>query len=155
MSVSFPTVNGKAFSFASVTLRANGIPFRAVKGVDYSSALERQKLYGTDRQAFGRTGGQYKGEASLEIWREQYGDFIESLGDGFMEVEFDVEVQFQEDGQDMQEAFLPSVCIAKGSTSMTNSADGLSVKIELDVLLPIIENGLSPIATAPLFSITV
>jgi hypothetical protein len=38
---------------------------------------------------------------------------------------------------------------------MTNSTDGLSVKIELDVIMPIIENGVSPIASAPIFALSI
>lgn len=149
MPLDFPVVNGEAYSFASVTLLIGGSPFRAVKSIDYSNAVERQHVTGTGQLPFGRTAGMYKGDMSVEIWREQLPDFLELLGDGYMQVEFDVEVQFQARGQEMQEVYAQGVALNKDSASMTNSADGLAIKLELDVLRPIRINGLYPVVETP------
>lgn len=141
--LSFPLVNGESYNFSSITVNVDGTPFRAIKGVDWRESLKPSKVRGTNPVAVGRTTGQYEAEASIDIWIESIPDFLELLGDGYGRTVFDVDIEFDGGSGDMENVFIPSVRVSEGAASFSNNPDGLSVKVSLDVLLPIKTNGLT------------
>jgi len=142
--VDFPIVNGNRYSYVSLTAYANGTPYRGIKSLSYKDNLDPAGVYGASVQMSGATRGQYKAEADVEMYLEEWHDFRDALGDGFMEVQWPLDAQYEEAGRGVHSVQLPAVRISGVDDSHSEGTDGLTVKLKLFVLLPILRDGLAP-----------
>jgi hypothetical protein len=88
----YPQYNGKALDFASIELTANNRIWSAFTNISYSQPKEEGVLYGTWSEPLARTRGRLKmGEGELK-WSaiDEAQEFIDSLGDGYLEQEFEI-----------------------------------------------------------------
>jgi len=129
----FPLVNGNRYAWSSVRIQANGQRYVGVKGVNYSQEVAPGEVYGTHAQKIGRTRGEVKPEASIELYKEEFDALINDLGDGFYEVEFEVVVSFDESGRVITDQ-IHSCRIKKPDSGHSQGPDALTVKVDLDVM---------------------
>ena len=149
MGISYPLVNGNRFSFASIELSmAAGGRFIGFTAINYSDNLERGEVRGAHPMILGRTREDYKAEADAELFKSEAQLFLEYLGEGYMEKEFDVVVCYQE----FDTASIPlvvdilkSCSIKKIEDAHTQGTEGLKMKLELNPLY-ILRNGKTPIS---------
>lgn len=130
----YPLINGNLFSFASVELTVDGRVFRGVKSVDYSQNLEPGEVRGTHAELLGRTRGDLKPSASMELFLEEANELLERLGNGFMERSFSGVVAYEEPGSGKIRTDELVGCRIKGtSDSHSQGTDGLTRKFDLSL----------------------
>jgi len=140
----YPLVNGVMYDFSSITAMLGATPYGGFKSISYKDSLEGELQYGTFAQAVGVTRGQYKPEASLEVYLADWYALIAALGDGFGVKTFPITVLYDENGTSHVDV-LPSVRIKGNAKDYKPGADGLSVKVDLIVIAPIEYDGLTMI----------
>lgn len=149
----YPNIRGKRMSFASVSLSMNGqVPTVAFKDISYDDTLSPVKVMGTSPIPLGRTEGTYEANASVEIYREEFDDFMKTLGAlangaGFKETSFDIVITYSENGTDVITDTLVGCRIESNPSKATQGADPLTVPVKLNVLY-ILWNGRNSVDTA-------
>jgi hypothetical protein len=145
MAIDYPGVNGNRYSWASVEiLLPKGKRFRGIKALSAKDNLEPGEIRGTAAQLLGRTRGDYKAEASIELWKREADELIAAFGDGFLEYEFDITANFADRNQPISTIKVLGCRIKGKDESYSMSTEGLAVKFDLSVM-GILTNGLRPI----------
>jgi hypothetical protein len=142
-----PLINGNRYDFSSIEAKLDGRSYLGFKSINYSHSLEPGEVFGTDAQKMGRTRGQYKPEASFEMYKEEYALLLAGLGDGYMERAFMIVVNYEE--RDL----IPRVVtdrivgfrIKKAENAHSPGNEPLTVKVEGSVMY-ILEDGNAPLA---------
>lgn len=141
----FPLVNGNRFSWASIVLNANGTEITGITEISYSHKLEPGTVRGAGPWKAGRTRGEYTAEGSLTLLRSDWDAFRDSLGDGFLEIDFTTSVSYSEvaEGPVVTDELVG--CRIKGPEhSPSQGTDPTTVQLPLDILY-ILENGKLPL----------
>lgn len=141
-SPSYPLVNSTIFDFSSVTAMLGPTPYGGFKAISYKDSLEGEGQFGTFAQPIGFTRGQWKGEASMEMYLEDWYSMITQLGAGFGVVAFPITVLYSE-GLVGHIDELPAVRLKGQAKDYKPGADGLTVKCDLIVMEPIKYDGLT------------
>lgn len=144
MAVSYPEVNNRTYSYASVEIDIDGEIFTAVKSINYNDGLEPGELRGTAVHALARTAGEYKAEASLELSLAEAKRLRTKMGNGYMLKAFPVTVQFTEDNEETHKHELVGCRMKKNDNSNAAGSDPTMEKIDLHVMY-IKRDGLLPI----------
>ncbi|HWL89420.1 MAG TPA: hypothetical protein VNO21_26630 [Polyangiaceae bacterium] len=144
MPVRYPLINGVRYDFSSIETNIAGLSTLGVAELTYSDNLEPGELFGTHAQRLGRTRGQYKAEGSITLYRAEGDDLIVRLGNGFLEVVFDIYAFYAEADQPLVTDSLIGCRIKKPDVSNSAGSDPLKIKFDLD-LMYILHNGIAPI----------
>lgn len=97
--VLYPLVNGVRHSFASIEAKINGVPFLGIQSVDYDRVRSRAEVYGTHPDPIGKTRGQNKYTAEMEMLLAEFNNFQAQtgiLGQGWGDFPFIVTVSYSE-----------------------------------------------------------
>jgi hypothetical protein len=129
----YPNVNDRAYSYASIELDIDGDLYYASKSINYSDNMEPGELRGQSQHRLGRTAGDYKAEASLELSREEWEILRAKFGDGFMLRSFDIQVSYSEDNMPLITDEVVGCRIKKVDYSNSQGPDASMVKLDLDV----------------------
>ena len=140
---SYPLINGIKYDWSCVEITIGQTVFTAVKSLSYKGALEPGEVFGTAAQKIGRTRGQYKPEASFELYKLDYSALIQTLGAGYMEQVFDITVNYSDTSGNIVTDKVIGCRIKSDENSHQVGTDALSVKVDLDVMY-IIKNGVTP-----------
>lgn len=130
-----PAINGNVYDYATIKLMLDGDLYVSVKSIKYKDSCEPGELRGTSPQILGRTTGDYKAEASIEVSKGAANELRKKLGTGFMAVKFDAVVNYQPPGD--LEIITDRVigCRIKSTdNSHSQGSDALTETIELHVL---------------------
>jgi len=95
-----PIINGHRYSYASVDVIVNGRGYVGVKRISYTSKLTPGIIYASDPQKVGRTPGKSEHDCTIEMYRREFNDMVVTLGQSFGRVPFNVQVQYQEPGDE-------------------------------------------------------
>lgn len=144
MTISYPTINGNRFSFASIELDVRGRIFKGFSDITYSQDLEPGEVRGTGPQLLGRTRGDLKAEGSLGIYIEEDAELIAAIGHGFLEAVFPIVCTFAEEGMTPITDTIVGARFKNGARSFQKGTDGLTIKRDFTALY-ILENGKAPI----------
>ena len=129
----YPLVNGTRQEWSSIEAKIAGDVFLGIREIAYNDKLEPTKVYGIHAEPLGRTRGVYLAEGSITLLLDEADTLIQKLGDGFKEKVFDITVAYTEGGKTIQDEIVG--CRIKGvDQSVTQSADGLVRKFDLDVM---------------------
>lgn len=126
-------VNGREFSFPSVTVRVNGEELFDFKGIKYSEKISRGKLYSNQRKPRARTRGKSEFEGSITFYKSGFAELIARLGPGWADEELTIVVQHAE-GDDIVTDTLLRVLLNGGDGSAEEGEDPLEVECELDIM---------------------
>jgi hypothetical protein len=143
---SYPQINGVRYDFSSVEINVNGRIVTGVKSINYKNTKKPGAVSGTSAQKNGRTRGKYEPEAGIEMYRQEADELRAALGNGYMEVAFDIVVHYADDGQPTVTDRIRGCLIADESFEGSEGSDALTVKFELDVIA-VLPGGLSPLRT--------
>ena len=116
----YPLINGQYYSASSTEIQLQGKIYLGLKDISYSTGLDPGEVRGTRPQIIGRTRGTVTQSASMTMFMPAWLEFKTALGVGFMEVPFNINIIYQEEG-------LPTVCdtiIGARITSVENSVAG-------------------------------
>src|SRR5574343_528823 len=141
-----PLINGHRYSHSSVATTIDGVKYlKGLKAINYGVTREPGEMRGSMRLPQGKTHGLVKYEASFEMYREEYDTMCARMGDGYMSLQFNIQVERSEVNSPVATDRVDNVSIksVKHDTS-EGSADAHTVKVELDVLGPIVINGVKP-----------
>lgn len=145
----YPFINGHRFSWSSVRIDIDGIPYTGVKSINYKQTLTPGVVRGTRSQPTGRTLGQYEPEGSIEMYKEDYQQLISALSAGgtrgYMEVAFQILVQYSSPGLTVVTDTLAGVRLASDEDSPSESPDALTVSSDLSIMY-LLRNGLSALS---------
>jgi hypothetical protein len=141
----YPLVNGVRYDFSSLTIVLNTKRVLGCSEVNYKQTLEPGVGYGTHPQALFDTRGQLKVEASCTLYRDEFDDLIQTLGNGFLEKRFDFLVHYQEDPRPMKTDTIRRAKMKGPEFGGSAGSDPLEVKVDLHVILPILINGINPL----------
>jgi hypothetical protein len=139
----YPNINGTSYDWSSIHISLGSLITPAIKGIDYSQALEPGEGRGNSSGWLKRTRGQLKPDASFEIYKSEFQDFIDILGDGYMEKVFDVTVSYQEGTERILTDKLIGCRIKKHADSPKDGSDPPTVKVDLH-LHHVVMNGKNP-----------
>lgn len=129
-----PRVNGSYYQFTDVETDLDGVVSVEITAVDYKDTIDRGEVRGARRQLLGRTRGEYKAEASIEMLREAFDEMTTRYGDGWMDrAPFQIRVSYGSDGQPLATDTLVRCRFKDASVGLKQGTDPLSVKLELDV----------------------
>lgn len=150
--ISYPFINGHRYSFASIELVANGIPFTGFKSINYSQELDAGDVYGSRPQKIGRTRGKQNSSCDAEMYRLEWENLKVTLGFGgvgYGEIPFVITVCFAEAPilgvpQPVITDVIEGARITKSEFSNTEGTDASSVKLTFNVMV-IKENGVQSI----------
>lgn len=134
---SYPNVRGMRMSFSSVKVSMdNQAPLIACKDISYDDTLSGVKVKGTNPYPLGRTRGDYEANGSIEIYREEFNDFMNTISplQGFKESSFDIVVQYSENGTDVITDTLVGCRIESNPSKASQSADPLTIAVKLSVM---------------------
>ena len=140
----YPLVNGKRYDFSSIVLQLPERKILGFKEINYSQKLEPGEVRGAHAQLLGRTRGNYTGEGSMTLYRQEADELRQALGDGYMEKEFDITVTYADDGQPTVTDILKACRIVGEDASHSQGQDPLVEKFDLSVL-SIKKNGKSAV----------
>lgn len=151
----YPQVNGFKTSFCSIEMRVNGgLQLPGIKSISYKEALSFGKVYGNSPNKQGRTRGQLDGTGSIEVYQDQWYALLDRVtlmgARGLSEGSDAITITYAEVGALLTRTdVLPGVRFHSPDFSGSEGTDALTVKVEFDILGPIVWNGTS----APRFSL--
>lgn len=135
-------INGRIFSWSSIEMVGAGIPLEGIKSINYSDSLAAGMPRGKGPLARGYTLGLYTAKASIEIYLDQLDSFIAGLGGpGFGTVPIPLLVGYFEPLFGVRTDTVVGRIDTTDLSSSSDSADGISVKSDLLVIVPILWNG--------------
>ena len=130
----YPLVNGVRYSFASIELVVAGKRILGAKEIAYTETLEPGEIRGTSSQILGRTAGDYSVEGSCTLYREEWDDLLDTLGEGYLRKSFDVTVTYADEGAPTKTDNLVGCRIKSVEQSNSQGTDGLEVQLQLHVM---------------------
>lgn len=139
-------VNGHEYSFTSIKSTLGTFKPKKLKSISYSDGLEPGEVEADTAQLAGATKGSYRAEASLEFaTRRAYQEWIDSIGDGYMEKYFSITLTYSETNVSPVITDKIINCRIKKPAVDASGTDAVGVKVDLFVLTGIIWNGKKPI----------
>jgi len=139
-------INGRLYSWSSIEVGIGagaGMPFDGIKAINYSDNLDPGMPRGKGPLARGYTLGNYQADGDIELYRDQFDEFVELLGGpGFMTVVFPLLVSYWEPAFGAAKTDTVVAKLKKNSTGgSSDSTDGITVKHDLAIIVPILWNG--------------
>jgi hypothetical protein len=141
--ISYPLINGHRYSYSSIEFGQNGVTIRGISSIDYGDELTPGKIRGTGPNPIGRTRGEYDGDAEIEMYRLEWENFRQSLGNngvGFMETAFQIGCTYGEANQPVVTDTMEGCRVAKVRTGGQEGTDATKVKLTIN-LMRILHNG--------------
>lgn len=134
-------VNQVAYDFYSmeVEVSANGESFGVIEGleeIEYTTTINREKLYGRSRVPIERTDGDAEFDGSITIHRYWYNYLVKlakELGIGLAQLEMTFAITYAADGETVTDT-LTRVKLGEIGNSHSRSPDPLQVTLPLDLM---------------------
>ena len=133
-------INGIKYDWSSVRIDIEGTENIGIKELTWEETLEPGILRGTRSQKIGRTRGEHDSTGTLVMYTESWYDLLETLGDGYGEVSFNVLVEFADTDQPTSTAELRGCRITSKSNGGSQGTEPAEVSLDIDIML-IKENG--------------
>lgn len=145
MAVPKPTINGNRVAWSSVEIKVAAQRILGVKNVSFKDTSKPGSVRGTHQQRIGKTPGDLESEGSIELYNAEAELLLVTLGDGYMEVEFDIFIAYRaKNGGGMSKRELRQCQISGIDESHSQSTEALTTKFDLDIG-HIVRNGLNPL----------
>lgn len=141
----YPLINGIRYEWSSIEFNINGGIQLGIKTCSYKSTLEPGEVRGAGAQILGRTRGELKHEAKIELFKQEMQELIDALGDGFLEASFDIICAYGDTGVPTTTDRIIGCRMKSLDMSWKQGTDALAVPVDLHVM-KILYNGKKPIA---------
>lgn len=138
-------INGVAHDWSSVEVHMAEAVWPCLQSIDYEQPLSRKLGYGAYAQPVYRTQGQLAPKCSVKMIKSEFTELIRSLGDGYMNREFEILVQYQAtpDAEIITDEIL-KCCIGNHKDSVSQGGEAAMVDVEISTML-IRPAGLNPV----------
>ena len=147
---SYPLVQEREFSFASITLKVDGNEYLGADAINYDDGLTPSRTYGTRSVApQGATAGQWEGSGNITFKLADARALRDALGTGWGLVAVTITVQFSEDGADAVHTHTIVARLVKVSMSNSAGSDATKETFDLFVLQPIDRDGKTIVPAIP------
>lgn len=131
-------INGNVFDHSSIEVKAGTLIISAIQEISYEATLEPGKLRGTSAAVLGRTRGEGDAEGSMKLAKQDFQALINKLAPddsvGYMEVQFDITVQYVEANSTSIKDDLFKVRITNMTNSSSQGTDPAMVELDLHIL---------------------
>lgn len=136
----YPLINGNRHDWASIQLELAGLKKTAgMRALNYKHTLEYEHVMAGGSQPVGDTLGTYSAEAGFEMLLVDYQHLIQTLGNGYGAVHFNVLVKYAKKKGDPILVDELRGCRIKGEDRSHSQGNGaLVVKVDLGVQLLIV-----------------
>jgi len=149
MALKYPILNGNVYSSASAEIDLRGKVYGGIVALNWSDELTIEEVYGFGPTPVGRTIGQYKATADLEMLMGDSDVFLADLGPAYGTVAFNIGCSYEEiTGAGLSTVEIIGARIVKNEVSNSRGSAGITRKFTLSVIYPIKTNGLTIIDTA-------
>jgi hypothetical protein len=151
MSLQYPLINNKTYSWVSIRLQASGPALagseliKAIRAVSYKTTVERGDTRGTDRETYGFTAGKVSHESSITFIKEAFDDFVSGIGAGFMDKSITWTLSYKE-GSRIDTITIVTAGMKEFGGDHSEGSDALEVVVPFDTIR-ILKNGVSPTTT--------
>lgn len=142
MAIQYPTINGNAYSYASIRITLNDQRYIGVTSINYSDKVAPVKVRGAAQAPLGETAGDLESTCDFEMLEADGRALMEDIGSPLTATRFDIAVEYAEDGLDTYVDTIRSVRIIETTKSQSQGSDGLKIKFSCSVLQPIDYNGI-------------
>lgn len=139
-----PTINGSAYDFTSIEFRAGTVVYPELTEIKYSLELKRKLVHASLPQPVAKAGRQVEPAASLKMLRSGFDRMVDTFGDGWMEIEFEIVLNYANEGQPIRTDTLQRVNIKKFDAEGSQGEDALEVSLEL-LPMGVLVNGKAPV----------
>ena len=131
----YPQYNGRACSFAELRLKLGSFKTYGFKSVNISESVERGKARGASRRKLALTPGDLDADASIELLEADWLEWLEQLGDGYMDVVFNLHLDYElKSAPGIHSVELKGVSLKKIDEGHSQGTEALTVKLDLDVM---------------------
>lgn len=134
-----PLINGNRYSFASIELVIQGLPYPGCKSISFTPNRTSNFVYGTGVEPIGRTAGTFDGKGSMDIYLSDWNDMCASLVSStspnaptpnVFDLDFSINVMFQEFGAEgVSDVVLEGCRISSPDFQNQQGNDASTVKI--------------------------
>lgn len=152
MAISYPDINGKRYSWASIKVNIGNQQYLGVKSINFNEKVDPQKIHGTGQNIIGATAGMYDADGDVEVYQAEADDIITALGVGWGNRPLTITVQYEDDGQPTVTKTL-IVRLTARTQGGSESGEAMTSKFTMFFLAPIDSNGITmvpPIQAATL-----
>lgn len=130
----YPAINGQKHTFADVIIKAAGADRRGITSCDYKVKRGMTDVHGTGPNRLGVALGKVSNEGSIEMYRADFQQLIDALGDGYMSIPFQIVVIYRSRiGAPLVRDTLNGVRISESNPSGQEGDDPIKVKVTLNV----------------------
>lgn len=130
----FPAVNGQKHSYADVVIAVGGRKFRGISSISYKASRGMTDVHGTGPNRVGVALGKVANEGSLEMYREDFQDLLDAIGDGYSNVPLQVMVAYRvRIGARLLRDTLNGVRIKEFDLTAQEGDDPIKVKAALNI----------------------
>jgi hypothetical protein len=129
--LAYPTVNGVRHSFASIELKIGTLIFVGFKSINYSRTRSRTLVRGNSPDPLGKTRGDNEYSADCELYLAEWNLLMQTLGKGYGDVLFPINVTYSENGFDTITDNLIGCTIDSTEASQSQGNDALTRKFNL------------------------
>lgn len=153
MAVQYPIVRGRKYDWSNVEIslilpdNKSAIIFIETNAITWDDSIEETLVYGTNAAPVGRTRGVYNpGEGTITMTRQMCALLIETLGDGYMEKELDINVKYSDPQINLGQPITDSLerCRIKGITpSYAQGGEALMDEVKFSPMT-VLRNGKTP-----------
>ncbi|WP_320175793.1 hypothetical protein [Maridesulfovibrio sp.] len=122
-------INGLNYDWPSVSVTGPNGVFIDITEVNWKSSQKKKRIYGKGSVPTGVARGNYSATVDFTISKDEYRQFVESLGTSPFKAEFDLAIVFELDGQDRSETLIKQVLIDDVDDSAKQGEDAIVVKL--------------------------
>lgn len=137
-------INGKAYSWASLSIGILGERIIGITAINYRDVGEIGEVRGAGPLIIGRTRGKAHGEGDLEMVREEWDALLPKLTNnglyGYSEVASDIIVARKEGPTKVVTDRLPGVRFHSAESSNAEGTDAAIIKVTLSLSGPVMWN---------------
>lgn len=139
-----PTINGATYDFTSIEFRAKGVWYPELTEIKYGIERKQKLVHASLPQPIAKAGRQLEPTASCKMLRTGVNRILEAFGDGYMEVEFEIVVNYSNEGEALKTDTIQKVNIRKIDLEASQGEDALEVPLEFTPM-GILLNGKKPL----------
>jgi hypothetical protein len=134
MAENYPLINGQFYEFARLVISIDGEEYVGITAINYGSELMPGEARGVGPQRLGRTLGEHKAEADMEMLEPSWQALLAKLGKGFGAKIFEISVSYSASGDlPVVTDVLKGVRITKPGAALAQGPDPAKRKIALDI----------------------
>ena len=129
-----PLIGRHLFDHSSAEIQVGDTLFTRISAVDWTESLEPGIARGTHPQKLARTTGEHDSDGSFTMPLQDAQELMAALGEGFMGVDFDIVVNYSNEGQNLINVVLIACRITEQSGGSETGGDPAEIEFSIDIM---------------------